>query len=121
MIAATPATRVFLFEAAVDMRKGFEGLSALARDKLGEDPTSGHLFVFSNAARNRLKILFWDGSGLWVCGKRLERGRFCWPSSEDARSAGGKLRISAGELSMLLDGLDFGRAQKRRWWRKSGG
>jgi hypothetical protein len=69
MIAATPATRVFLFEAAVDMRKGFEGLSALARDNLGEDPTSGHLFVFSNAARNRLKILFWDGSGLWVCGQ----------------------------------------------------
>jgi transposase len=96
---------VFLFDGAVDMRKGFEGLSALVHDKLGEDPTSGHLFVFSNAARNRLKILFWDGSGLWG-GKRLERGRFCWPSSDDARSAGGRLRLSAGEHSMLLDGLN---------------
>jgi transposase len=86
MIAATPATRVFLFEGAVDMRKGFEGLSALVRDKLGEDPISGHLFVFSNAARNRLKILLWDGSGRWGCRKRLEGGRFCWPSGDDARS-----------------------------------
>ncbi len=103
------------------MRKGFECLSALARDKLGKAPTSGYLFVFSNAARNRLKILFWDGSGLWGCGKRPERGRLCWPSSDDARSAGGKLRLCAGELSMLLDGLDFGRAQKRRWWLKSEG
>lgn len=112
---------VFLFEGAVDMCKGFEGLSALVRDKLGEDPTSGHLFVFSNAARNQLKVLFWDGSGLWVCGKRLERSRFCWPSGADPRGPGGKWRLSAGELAMLLDGLDFGRAQKRRWWRKSEG
>ena len=119
MIAASPATRVFLFEGSVDLRKGFEGLSALVRDKLAEDPTSGHFFVFANATRNRLKILFWDGSGLWVCGKRLERGRFCWPSGARARSGGGKLRLSAAELSMLLDGLDLGHAQKRRWWRKS--
>jgi transposase len=57
MIAASPATRIFLFEGAVDMRKGFECLSALVRDKLAEDPTSGHLFVFTNAARNRLKLI----------------------------------------------------------------
>jgi len=121
MIAASPATRIFLFEGAVDMRKGFEGLSALVRDKLAEDPTSGHLFVFTNAARNRLKILFWDGSGLWVCSKRLERGRFRWSSREDACGSGAKVRLCAAELSMLLDGLDFAQAQKRGWWRKDAG
>ena len=88
------------------MRKGFEGLSALVRDKLAEDPTSGHLFVFTNAARNRLKVLFWDGSGLWVCSKRLERGRFRWSSREGALGPGAKVRLCAAELSMLLDGLD---------------
>jgi transposase len=119
VIAAGPATRVFLLEDPVDMRKGFEGLTALVRHRLEEDPLSGHLFVFINAAHNRLKILFWDGSGLWVCSKRLERGRFCWPVPDDARAPEGKLRLSAAELSMLLGGLDFARAQKRNWWRKA--
>ena len=64
------------------MRKRFEGLAGLVRAQLGEEPLSGHLFVFSNAARTRVKILFWDESGLWVCGKRLERGRFCWLTLE---------------------------------------
>jgi hypothetical protein len=62
-----PATRIYLAAGATDMRKGFEGLYGLARDRLQCDPTSGHIFVFSNAQRNRLKLLFWDGSGLWVC------------------------------------------------------
>jgi transposase len=69
-----PATRIYLAAGATDMRKGFEGLYGLARDRLLCEPLSGHVFLFANAQRNRLKLLFWDGSGLWVCAKRLEKG-----------------------------------------------
>ena len=69
-----PATKIFIALEPVDMRKGFEGLHGLVSDRLGEDPLSGHLFLFTNRARTRLKALAWDGSGLWVCAKRLERG-----------------------------------------------
>lgn len=103
------------------MRKGFDGLAGLVRTQLGEEPLSGHLFVFANATRTRLKILFWDGSGLWVCSKRLERGRFNWPSLEVERAGEDglprRIRLSSAELSMLLGGLDFSRSKKRNWWR----
>ena len=69
-----PATRIYLAAGSTDMRKGFEGLYGLVRDRLSAEPLSGHVFVFTNARRNRLKLLFWDGSGLWVCAKRLEKG-----------------------------------------------
>ena len=69
-----PATRIYLAAGATDMRKGFEGLYGLARDRLLCDPLSGHVFLFANAQRNRLKLLFWDGSGLWVCAKRSGEG-----------------------------------------------
>jgi transposase len=75
------ATRIYLAAGATDMRKGFEGLYGMARDRLRWDPLSGHVFLFANAQRNRLKLLFWDGSGLWVCAKRLEKGRFRWPET----------------------------------------
>ena len=88
MIAAGPATRVFLVSGATDMRKGFDGLAALVRSRLGEEPLSGHLFAFANASRTRLKILFWDGSGLWVCSKRLERDRFHSPPLGGATARG---------------------------------
>lgn len=78
MFGLGPATRIYLGVEPVDMRKGFEGLYGLVRDRLGEDPQSGHLFLFTNRSRTRLKALFWDGSGLWVCAKRLERGCFHW-------------------------------------------
>ena len=79
MFGVGPATRIYLAAGATDMRKSFEGLYGLVRDRLSCDPLSGHVFLFSNAQRNRLKLLFWDGSGLWVCAKRLEKGRFRWP------------------------------------------
>src|SRR5579863_10554237 len=75
MFGIGPATRIYLATGSTDMRKGFEGLYGLVRDRLSCDPLSGHVFLFSNAQRNRLKLLFWDGSGLWVCAKRLEKGR----------------------------------------------
>src|SRR6266566_1704063 len=65
------ATKIYIAVEAIDMRKGFEGLHGLVRDHLGQDPLSGHLFLFTNKTKTRLKALVWDGSGLWVCAKRL--------------------------------------------------
>jgi len=90
-----PATRIYLAAGVTDMRKGFEGLYGLVRDRLSSEPLSGHLFLFCNAQRNRLKVLVWDGTGLWVCAKRLEKGRFTWPQSGDAQ---GKVVLSHEEL-----------------------
>ena len=90
------------------MRKGFEGLYGLVRDRLACEPLSGHLFLFCNAQRNRLKVLVWDGSGLWVCAKRLEKGRFPWPQSGDAQ---GKVVLSHEELSLLLGGIDLAKTK----------
>ena len=103
MISAGPATRVFVALEPVDMRKGFDGLHGLVAHQLQEDPRSGHLFVFTNTQRNRLKILHWDGTGLWVCAKRLEKGRFSWPSPPQDLQ-GGKVRLTAAGLARLLGG-----------------
>ena len=115
MFGLGPATRIYLAAGATDMRKGFEGLYGLARDRLQCDPLSGHVFVFANAQRNRLKLLFWDGSGLWVCAKRLEKGRFRWPESA-ARQA--KVTLSREELTLLVGGIDLAVTRRRRWYRK---
>jgi transposase len=109
------ATRIYLAAGATDLRKGFEGLFGLVRDRLLCDPLSGHVFLFSNAQRNRLKLLFWDGSGLWVCAKRLEKGRFRWPEVSNAQS---KVVLSHEELALLLGGIDLAETRRRRWYRK---
>ena len=75
MIVPGPATRIFLAPGATDLRRSFDGLHGLVRSQLAEDPQSGHLFLFCNKPRTRLKVLCFDGTGLWVCAKRLERGR----------------------------------------------
>jgi len=74
-----PATRVYLAVGATDLRKGFEGLFGLVKDRLELEPLSGHVVCFCNRSRSRIKLIFWDGSGLWCCGKRLAKGRFKWP------------------------------------------
>jgi transposase len=107
------STRIYIGVDAVDMRKGFDGLYGLVRDRLGQDPLSGHLFLFANRSRTRLKALVWDGSGLWVCAKRLEKGRFRWPETADAKRS---VTMRAEELAMLLNGLDAGAAQPRKNW-----
>jgi transposase len=99
-----PATRIYLAAGVTDMRKGFEGLYGLVRDRLSCEPVSGHLFLFCKGQRNRLKVLVWEGSGLWVCSKRLEKGRSTWPQSGDAQ---GKVILSYEELSLLLGGIDL--------------
>ena len=106
------ATKIYVGIEAVDMRKGFEGLYGLVRDQLGQDPLSGYLFLFSNRTRTRLKALVWDGSGLWVCAKRLEKGRFRWPAAANVRS----VMMRPEELAMLINGLDVAKAQPRKNW-----
>jgi transposase len=110
-----PATRIYLAAGATDMRKGFEGLYGLVCDRLLCEPLSGHLFLFCNAQRNRLKILCWDGSGLWICAKKLPRGCFSWPQSGDAQ---GKVVLSHEELSLLLGGIDLAKTKNKQWYRK---
>ena len=115
MIGLGSATRVYLAAGATDMRKGFDGLYGMARDRLRIDPLSGHLFVFCNGRRNRLKVLYWDGSGLWICSKRLEKGRFSWPAQGDDQ---GRVRMSSEELTLLVGGIELSRSRKKEWYRK---
>lgn len=115
MFGLGPATKIYVAAEAVDMRKGFDGLYGLVRDQLGEDPLSGHLFLFTNRRRTRVKALVWDGSGLWICAKRLEKGRFRWPQVANQAS----VSMRAEQLAMLLNGLDFAAAKQRDWYRKN--
>lgn len=117
MMPVGPATRIFLATDATDLRKSFEGLCDLVHHRFQEDPLSGHLFVFCNQRRTRIKLLYWDGSGLWVCAKRLERGRFRWPTTPAEGT--GALRILAEELTLLLSGIDLAKTHPRPWWRKT--
>ena len=119
MLTAGAATRVYLAAGVTDMRKGFEGLFALVRGQLAQDPLSGHVFVFCNRQRDRLKLLYFDGSGLWVCAKRLEGGRFRWPAA--GGGSGGVVTLSRAELTMLLEGIDLLATRQRRWHRREPG
>ena len=115
MFGLGAATRIYVAVGSTDMRKGFEGLYGLVRDQLGLDPLSGHLCLFCNKGRNRLKVLYWDGSGLWICAKRLERGRFSWPSGGEDSA---RVTLSYEELSLLLGGIDLTRTRRKNWYRK---
>src|SRR3712207_9541665 len=114
MFSVGSATRIYVAAGSTDMRKGFEGLYGLVRDRLQCDPLSGHVFLFSNAQRNRLKLLFWDGSGLCVCAKRLEKGRFRWP---EPASGATKIALTHEELALLLGGIDLSQTKRRAWYR----
>jgi transposase len=116
MLSLGAATRIYLAAGTTDLRKSFEGLYGLVRDQLLCDPLSGHLFLFTNAQRNRLKLLFYDGSGLWVCAKRLDRGRFHWP---EGNRESVKVVLTSAELALLLGGIDLRQTQRRRWHRVS--
>lgn len=115
MIGFGGATRVYLATGATDMRKGFDGLYALSRDRIGEDPLSGHVFVFCNAPRTRVKVLYWDGSGLWVCAKRLEKGRFSWPESTEGCE---RVKLAREDLVLLLGGIELDRTRRKGWYRR---
>jgi transposase len=110
VLSLSPATRIFVALAPVDMRKSFNGLYAHVQSVLSQDPLSGHIFVFTNKARNRMKLLVWDGSGLWICAKRLERGTFGWPSGD-----GVSLSWRPEELQLLVHGIEG--TPRRHWYR----
>jgi transposase len=109
MIPVPAATKVWLAAGVTDMRKGFNGLSALAQSVLKRDPFSGHLFVFRGRRGDLVKVIWWDGQGACLFSKRLEKGRFVWPSATT-----GKVILSPAQLSMLLEGIDW-RAPERTW------
>ena len=117
MIPVPVSTRVWLAAGITDMRKGFEGLAGLVGTALGEDLKSGALFVFGNRRRTRLKLLYWDGTGLWLMTKRLEKGTFAWPRDTGGK---GKLALRPEALAMLTDGVDL-RGEKMRAWYQRGG
>ena len=94
--------RIYVATAAVDGRKSFDTLCEVIRTALGRDPLGGDLFVFRNRHADRVKVLFWDGNGLVLYAKRLERGRFVWPSTSN-----GSVAISAAQLAYMLDGIDW--------------
>lgn len=108
MLSLGGTHRIFLCRKPVDFRKAHDGLCALVRDQFGDDPFSGDLFVFHNGAKDRVKLLVWDRNGFWLLYKRLEQGRFPFA----VRGDGARVEIERGELSMLLEGIDW-RSAKR--------
>ena len=111
MLSFTGGLKVFVALEPVDLRKSFSGLEGLVSERLGEDLRQGALFVFTNRRHTRLKILYWDTTGLWVMAKRLERGSYSWPQGEEKAVL---LRPEA--LAMLTDGIDLRGAKMRPWY-----
>jgi len=102
-------TRIWIVAGLTDMRRGFSGLSGMVQTALEADPFSGQVFVFRGRRGNLVKLLWWDGDGLCLFAKRLERGRFVWPQAES-----GTMALTRAQLSMLLEGIDW-RRPERTW------
>jgi len=109
MIVPPTSVRVLVATKPVDFRKGMDGLAALVQEELKADPFSGVIYVFRAKRADRVKLLFWDGTGVCLLAKRLEGSRFRWPRIED-----GVMRLSPAQLSALLEGLDWARVHARR-------
>jgi transposase len=109
MIVPPTGVRVLVATKPVDFRKGMDGLAAYIQEALKTDPFSGVIYVFRAKRADRVKLLFWDQSGLCLLTKRLEDGKFCWPTVQD-----GVMRLSPAQLSALMEGLDWGRVHARR-------
>lgn len=116
MLSFSGSLKVFVAVEACDLRKGFNGLYAAITERLGEDPKGGALFVFSNRRHTRLKILCWDGTGLWLLTKRLEEGTFSWP--RQVESGVTKLSLTPQALAMLTDGVDLRGGKLRPWYER---
>ena len=102
MIALPPGSSIWMAAGITDLRRGFTGLSALVQTTLQQNPFAGHVFVFRGRRGDLVKLLWWDGDGLCLFAKRLERGRFVWPRAES-----GTVSLTRAQLSMLLEGIDW--------------
>ena len=107
MIALPAGTQIWIAAGATDMRRGFMGLSALVQTVLEQDPFAGHVFVFRGRRGDLIKVLWWDGDGLCLFAKRLERGRFVWPQAES-----GTISLTRAQLAMMLEGIDWRRPMR---------
>jgi transposase len=116
MLSFSGALKVFVALEPVDLRKSFSGLEGLVSERLGEDLRQGALFVFTNRRHTRLKILYWDGTGLWLLIKRLEQGTFAWP--KNLAEGRVKLKLAPEAFAMLTDGIDLRGAKMRPWYER---
>ena len=116
MLSFSGSLKVFVAVELCDLRRSFNGLSALVTGRLGEELRQGALFVFTSRRHTRIKILFFDGTGLWVCTKRLEAGTFSWP--RHVASEATKLKLTPEALALLTDGVDLRGAQLRPWYER---
>jgi transposase len=116
MLTLPASVRIFIAAEPVDLRRGFDGLAATTRSLIRHDPLSGHVFAFVNRRRNRIKLLVWDRSGFVLLYKRLERGTFCIPS--EPRDGQRHVEVDAGELGLMLEGLDLRGAHRRPRWQR---
>ena len=115
MLAFPAAIKIYVAVQPVDMRKQFNGLWAAAQETLGEDPKHGAVFAFINKKRTRLKLLYWDGTGVWVLAKRLEQGRFSWPVPSDDRA---KLALAPEALALLVGGIELKHGSLKPWYER---
>ena len=115
MLSFFSGLKIYASVEPVDLRKSFEGLSGVTREILKEDPHSGSLFLFTNRRRSRVKLLYWDTSGLWVMVKRLEKGTFFWPKK---RGNSAKVVMSSESMALLLDGVDLKNGTLRPWYER---
>jgi hypothetical protein len=113
MLSIPGSVRIFVARKPADFRKQFDGLAGIARDELGEDPFCGHLFVFFNKRRDRIKLLVFEHTGFWLHYKRLERGTFEMLTSV-ANEDGSSIEVDARQLRLLLDGVDLKQSKFRR-------
>jgi transposase len=116
MLSFPGSLKVFIALEATDLRAGVNTLHALVAEKLKEDTRSGALFVFTNKRRRLLKVLYWDGTGLWLMSKRLEEGTFYWPRA--AQEGQTKLELLPEAFAMLTDGIDMHGARPRGWYER---
>jgi transposase len=116
MLSFSGSLKVYVALDPIDMRKGFEGLRAAVSEKLKADVKSGAIFAFTNKRRTRLKVIYWDKTGLWLMTKRLEQGTFFWPRAAEAGAT--RMSLEPAAFAILTDGIDMHAAKMRGWYQR---